>query len=366
MRQRIATRSALLVAVPLTAFVIAWVCIPVHADSSPIVDAGAATPDATPQGKPATTSSPDQLAATTTYPQVAMTAFTRVYRSRPSAASASATDTVPALEVALDKPASRFEFTETPFRDVIAKIRDAQSIPIELDVKALEDAGIDLDTAITQYLSGISLRSALPLLLDNLDLTYLIKNEVLLITTKQAAAERPTVRLYPLPWGIAAQPRPDVQALVDLIHTTIHPSTWDVVGGFGSIRPVGECGETMLVVSQSQEAHWEVETLLRGLHQQALAEFGDPQSPRAATPVSRAYHVADAPTLKALAEKLVKLCNVSLGEAGDSAASVGVIGQSLVVQSVSPEFHALAGRMIAAISGVTTRDPLGITAEPGP
>ena len=62
----------------------------------------------------------------------------------------------------------------------------------------------------------------------------------------------------------------------------------------------------------------------------------------------------------------MELCNESLGEAGDAAATVGAIGQSLVVQSVSPEFHALAGRMVAAITGVTTRDPLGTTPQPVP
>jgi hypothetical protein len=253
-----------------------------------------------------------------------------------------------------------------PLRDVIAKIREAHSIPMELDQKALEDAGVDLDTPITQHISGISLRSALRLLLDNIDLTFCVKNEVLQITTKEVESEHPTVRLYPLPWGIAAQPRPDVQALIDLLTSTVRPMTWDCAGGTGSVRPVGESGETMLVVSQTQEGHREVENLLRGLHQQALAEFGEPQSPRAATPVFRAYHIADASTLKALSEKLVELCNESLGEAGDPAAAVEAIGQSLVVQSVSPEFHALAGRMVAAITGVTTRDPLGTTPQPVP
>jgi len=69
--------------------------------------------------------------------------------------------------------------------------------------------------------------------------------------------------------------------------------------------------------------------------------------------VSRVYCVADAATLQALSEKLVKLCNESLGAAGDSAATVEAVGQSLVGQSVSAEFHALASRMIAAIAGVT-------------
>ncbi|MGI9176387.1 MAG: hypothetical protein ACR2IT_00850, partial [Pirellulales bacterium] len=103
-----------------------------------------------------------------------------------------------AIYTALDEPVSRFEFTETPLRDVIAQIRDAHNIPVELDVKALEDAGIDLDTPITQNLSGISLRSALRLLLGNIDLTYLIKDEVLLITTKEKAQENLVVKVYPV------------------------------------------------------------------------------------------------------------------------------------------------------------------------
>lgn len=99
---------------------------------------------------------------------------------------------------ALDEPVSRFEFTETPLRDVIAQIRDAHNIPVELDVKALEDAGVDLDMPVTQNLSGVSLRSALRLLLGNLDLTYLVKDEVLLITTTEKAQEDLVVKVYPV------------------------------------------------------------------------------------------------------------------------------------------------------------------------
>ena len=375
MKRLVVTRPVFLVTAWLLAFLTPWACVAVHAEGQQVVNAGAATPDTASQSQSAPMgtmrrqsecTSPVQPAAITTYPQVSMTAFSRVYRSRCSTATATAGDAVPAIEAALDKPGSRFEFNEMPLRDVIAKSREAHGIPVELDHRALENAGVDLDTPITQHISGISLRSALRLLLDNIDLTYRVKNEVLQITTKEAEAEHPTVRLYPLPWGIAAQARPDVQALIDLITSTVRPETWNWAGGCGSVRPIGESGETTLVVSQTQEGHWEVEGLLRGLHQQALAEFGDSNSPRAATPVFRAYHIADVSTLNALSEKLVKLCNESLGEAGDPAATVGAIGQGLVVQSVSPEFHALAGRMVAAITGVTTRDPLGISAQPVP
>ncbi|NBW97426.1 MAG: hypothetical protein EBR28_12030, partial [Planctomycetia bacterium] len=99
---------------------------------------------------------------------------------------------------ALDKPVQNFEFTETPLRDVIAQIQDSQGIPVQIDTKAFEDAGLDLETPVTKNLSGISLRSALRLLLGDLDLTYLVKDEVLMITTKDKAAETMVVKVYPV------------------------------------------------------------------------------------------------------------------------------------------------------------------------
>ena len=99
---------------------------------------------------------------------------------------------------ALDQPVQNFDFSETPLRDVIAQIQDAQGIPVQIDTKAFEDGGLDLETPVTRSVSGISLRSALRLLLGDLDLTYLIKDEVLLITTKDKAAENLVVKVYPV------------------------------------------------------------------------------------------------------------------------------------------------------------------------
>jgi tetratricopeptide (TPR) repeat protein len=99
---------------------------------------------------------------------------------------------------ALQKPVQNFDFTETPLRDVIAQLQDSQGIPVQIDTKAFEDAGLDLETPVTKSVSGISLRSALRLLLGELDLTYLVKDEVLMITTKDKAAETMVVKVYPV------------------------------------------------------------------------------------------------------------------------------------------------------------------------
>ena len=103
------------------------------------------------------------------------------------------------LYEALDQPVDELNFQETPLRDVINQLKDKYDIPILADKKAFEDAGLDLDTTVvTQNVSGISLRSALRLLLGDIDLTYLIKDEVMLITTKDKAAENLVIKVYPV------------------------------------------------------------------------------------------------------------------------------------------------------------------------
>ena len=55
---------------------------------------------------------------------------------------------------------------------------------------ALKEAGISENTPITKHFKGISLRSGLKLLLDELQLKYVIHNEVLLITSPEKAEQR--------------------------------------------------------------------------------------------------------------------------------------------------------------------------------
>ena len=59
----------------------------------------------------------------------------------------------------------------------------------------------------------------------------------------------------------------DVDPLVDAINTTIHPTTWDVVGGPGSMSPLHMEEHTFLVVSQTQEVLEEIRTLLEWIRE---------------------------------------------------------------------------------------------------
>jgi hypothetical protein len=106
---------------------------------------------------------------------------------------------------ALDKTVDVLEFTDTPLRDVISQLRDKFDITIVPDLKALDDATIDLnESLVTQKVAGISLRSALKLILSSINpqpsdpLTYMVKDEVLKITTQTVAESTLITKVYPV------------------------------------------------------------------------------------------------------------------------------------------------------------------------
>ena len=97
----------------------------------------------------------------------------------------------------LDKE-THLEFNETPLADVVGYLKDLHEIEIQLDTRALDGVGIGSDTPITRELRGVSLRSALRLMLKDLDLTYVVKDEVLQITTPEEAEANLVTKVYPV------------------------------------------------------------------------------------------------------------------------------------------------------------------------
>lgn len=90
------------------------------------------------------------------------------------------------------------DFVEQPLIEVVDYLKQRHDIEIQLDVKALSDSGVGSDVPVTRSIKGISLRSALKLLLDEFDLTYVIRNEVLLITSRTQAENMLSTRVYPV------------------------------------------------------------------------------------------------------------------------------------------------------------------------
>ncbi len=91
---------------------------------------------------------------------------------------------------------TEFEFVDQPLSDVVEYLKSRHEIEIQLDLRALTDEGVGTDTPITRNVKGISLESALSLMLEQLDLTFLVHHEVLYITSK--SHDMPITKVYPV------------------------------------------------------------------------------------------------------------------------------------------------------------------------
>ncbi len=108
-------------------------------------------------------------------------------------------------------------FNGTPLSGVVKYFREFHSIPIVIDDTALDAEGVTPDEPITLELPTVSLRSALKLILEPLQLTYVIEDEVMRITSKRTSAN--VVRVYPV---------------ADLVVPIVPPMGGVGGGGFGA------------------------------------------------------------------------------------------------------------------------------------
>ncbi|MFO1041329.1 MAG: hypothetical protein U0941_06050 [Planctomycetaceae bacterium] len=220
------------------------------------------------------------------------------------------------IEQSLTKRISLHE-DQVPLAEVIKKIQAIADINIVLDAQGLEDEAAHSNSLVSIDVDNISVKSALNLVLGRYNLSYMIGDEVLKITSRMRQQGELIVATYsvadlvvPVPdpsnqlvdpfsstnpvgfgggqmsvppgqgFGQVAQNQndvfdpanpsrkrngnnrldPDFSALSDLIVSTIAPDSWDQVGGPASIRS----HETTLslVIRQTQKIHEEITDLL--------------------------------------------------------------------------------------------------------
>jgi len=185
------------------------------------------------------------------------------------------------IEAALDKRVT-WNFVEKPLSDVLSELTKVHGLPARFDFKALEDAGAATDNPITFRLANVPLREALRALLRQIDLTYVIQHEMLLVSTPEKAnADLNTVvyRVNDLvrPAGGAATDsatEADFESLIEAITTTIGPTMWDESGGPGSIKEF-ELADS-LVLSQTEQMHRGIVDLLTQLRSKRSAAVAAP------------------------------------------------------------------------------------------
>ena len=185
------------------------------------------------------------------------------------------------IEKALDSP-TELAFVETPLAAVLETLGDTHEIPIRIDQRALEDVGVSSEVAVTKEVKGVSLASALGLMLGDHGLTYVLNNEALLVTTPEEAEMMPLARVYPIADLLdPADPSGSAEAVVHAITSCIDPVTWRAVGGRGDLGVIPPARPTALVVRQQYSVQRNVDRLLRclrGLREMKPAGAAQPAS----------------------------------------------------------------------------------------
>ncbi len=175
-----------------------------------------------------------------------------------------------AIQYRLKQPIS-LNFKDTPLREAIQTISIQSGIQVVPDLRALQEAKVNLDAPLSGGADNINMKNALNILLKPMRLTYIIEDDVLKITTEDRTISTPIRKIYkvadlvdPLPTVEGQQPRTTVEGeLKELILNTIAKNSWEDMGGTGTIQyfPI----EKALVVTHSQEIHEEIQLLLATL-----------------------------------------------------------------------------------------------------
>jgi hypothetical protein len=88
-------------------------------------------------------------------------------------------------------------FFNTPLKEVVASLSTQLDVPFYLDKRALTEVGLDSNTPVNIDLRNIKAEVALILIMKSLQLTWVVQNEMVHVTTPEAAEDGLQVRVYP-------------------------------------------------------------------------------------------------------------------------------------------------------------------------
>lgn len=181
------------------------------------------------------------------------------------------------IEAALGEK-TEIDFVDTPLSDMIDFLKTRHEIQIQLDKKSLADEGVAEDTPITRSLRGITLASALDLILGDFDLTFVPHDEVLLVTSRSRAARLVSIKVYPVVDLLVAEDQtrdakfvPDYEGLVESVAEACQAAR----GGDAcepQIRAFPSAGS--LIVTATYDCHSKIRDLLDSLRAAQRAQPG--------------------------------------------------------------------------------------------
>ncbi len=225
------------------------------------------------------------------------------------------------------------KFVDTPLTEVVPLLRNQTGINILLDVHALEEQGISPDEPVRLHVENIPLALALKYMLAPLDLAYYVDGPILVITTRDKAAQHTEIRVYPVADLLASAQTLSLDEL--LKETGVLPGRLDHDGkeavdyfDFGPILHSGAAGMSPGESAGTGQAGASRSGAAHGRQPAAAgATFGSPPSPTGSDV-----------TLSALVDLITQTCSPETWEPYGGLGTIGAYGTSLVV-SQTPAVH---------------------------
>ena len=175
------------------------------------------------------------------------------------------------------------QIQEVPLDELVPAMAKKLGYPVQLEITALEAIGVDPKTRLSVNIQDGSLAGCLRRTLAELDLTYIIRDDALLITSFEGAEANPAVEVYDISDFVDAQAKrlfashahrrsaESEIVLIEVIYGSIHPDAWDNVGGLGTIEVLMLGDSVSLIVTQTESVHEEIRSLLGVLRKHAAA-----------------------------------------------------------------------------------------------
>ncbi|MDF1744064.1 MAG: hypothetical protein P1V19_10225, partial [Gimesia sp.] len=158
------------------------------------------------------------------------------------------------------------DFSETPLSEVMKLLAKRHGITILVMKFDLGEEGLTVDEPVSLSVKGISLKNALALMLGPKQLTYVVEQDVVKITTGVKAGDEVkfTVRVYPV--GDLAESEEDYVELIDTIQKAI---SYNFEGSLSLMK-----SSKVLVITQSYHKHMVIVDLLTQLRKARQDQAG--------------------------------------------------------------------------------------------
>ncbi len=175
---------------------------------------------------------------------------------------------------ALERPCA-IKFNNVPLDEAVAELSRRCGVQIHLDARGLADAAVSPDTPTSLDLAHGNVDIALNLILDPLDLDWVVDGDSILVSSREVLDEREEVRFHDISWLPELLPtttylgRPSTQSRAQFccnaFISLIERDSWGDGNPFTSFKFVNEKG--LVYFPQLARAHDNIDALLAALRQ---------------------------------------------------------------------------------------------------